>query len=113
MGSRIRCKKLENQDLPPNNCLCSHGSIVPRYSAPFSVEKYFENRGLESAVSEFELVRKILYVAIPFLIFFTVIDILKLLIEQFVSEDVVAMFPENIVFYSTRGSLFLTALADT
>jgi hypothetical protein len=47
------------------------------------------------------------------LIFFTVIDILKLLIEQFVSEDVVAMFPENIVFYSTRGSLFLTALADT
>jgi hypothetical protein len=111
MGSRIRCKKLENQNLPPNNCLRSHASIVPRYSAPFSIEKYFVKRGFESAVSEFELVRKILYVAIPLLIFFTVIDLLKPLIEQFVSEDVVAMFTENIVFYSARGFLFLTVLA--
>jgi hypothetical protein len=85
--------------------------IYPPYPAPFSIEKYFVKRGFESAVSEFELVRKILYVAIPLLIFFTVIDILKPLIEQFVSEDVVAMFTENIVFYSARGFLFLTVLA--
>ena len=85
--------------------------IYPPYPAPFSIEKYFVKRGFVSAVSEFELVRKILYVAIPLLIFFTVIDLLKPLIEQFVSEDVVAMFTENIVFYSARGFLFLTVLA--
>jgi hypothetical protein len=45
------------------------------------------------------------------LIFFTVIEFLKPLIKQFVSEDVVAIFMENIVFYSARGFLFLTALA--
>jgi adenine/guanine phosphoribosyltransferase-like PRPP-binding protein len=45
------------------------------------------------------------------LIFFTVIEFLKPLIEEFVSEDVVAMITENIVFYSARGFLFLTALA--
>ena len=51
--------------------------IYPPYPVPFSIEKYFTKRGFESAVSEFELVRKILYVAIPLLIFFTVIDLLK------------------------------------
>lgn len=85
--------------------------IYPPYPAPFSIEKYFVKRGFESAVSEFELVRKILYVAIPLLILFTVIEFLKPLIEQFVSEEVVAMFTENIVFYSARGFLFLTVLA--
>jgi hypothetical protein len=85
--------------------------VYPPYPAPFSIEKYFVKRGFESAVSEFELVRKILYVAIPLLIFFTVIEFLKPLIEQFVSEEVVAMFTENIVFYSARGFLFLTVLA--
>ena len=85
--------------------------IYPPYPAPFSIEKYFVKRGFESAVSEFELVRKILYVAIPLLIFFTVIDLLKPLIEQFVSDDIVSMFTENIVFYSARGFLFLTVLA--
>ena len=85
--------------------------IYPPYPAPFSIEKYFVKRGFESAVSEFELVRKILYVAIPLLIFFTVIDLLKPLIEQFISDDMVSMFTENIVFYSARGFLFLTVLA--
>ena len=85
--------------------------IYPLYPAPFSIEKYFVKRGFESAVSEFELVRKILYVAIPLLIFFTVIEFLKPLIEQFVSEEIVSMFTENIVFYSARGFLFLTVLA--
>jgi hypothetical protein len=33
--------------------------IYPPYPAPFSIEKYFIKRGFESAVSEFELVRKI------------------------------------------------------
>jgi hypothetical protein len=85
--------------------------IYPPYPAPFSIEKYFVKRGFESAVSEFELVRKILYVAIPLLIFFTVIDLLKPLIEHFVSDDIISMFTENIVFYSARGFLFLTVLA--
>jgi hypothetical protein len=85
--------------------------IYPPYPAPISTEKYFVKRGFESAVSEFELVRKILYFAIPLLIFFTVIEFLKPLIEQFVSDEVVAMFTENIVFYSIRGFLFLTVLA--
>lgn len=84
--------------------------IYPLYPTSFSIEKYFVKRGFAYAVSEFELVRKILYVAIPLLIFFTVIEFLKPLFEQFVSEDVVAMFTENIVFYSARGFLFLTVL---
>jgi hypothetical protein len=85
--------------------------IYPPYPAPFSIEKYFIKRGFESAVSEFELVRKILYVGIPLLVFFTVIDLLKPLFEQFVSEEIVSMLTENIVFYSARGFLFLTVLA--
>jgi hypothetical protein len=85
--------------------------IYPPYPAPFSIEKYFIKRGFESAVSEFELVRRILYVAIPLLIFFTVIDLLKPLFEQFISDEIVSMLTENIVFYSARGFLFLTVLA--
>jgi hypothetical protein len=85
--------------------------IYPPYRAPFSIEKYFVKRSFESAVSEFEHVRKILYVAIPLLIFFTVIGFLKPFIEQFVSEEVVAMFKENIEFYYARGFLFITVLA--
>ena len=65
--------------------------IYPPYPAPFSIENYFAKRGFESAVSEFDLVRKILYVAIPLLIFFTVIDILKPLFELFVSDEIVSM----------------------
>jgi hypothetical protein len=85
--------------------------IYPPYPAPFSIEKYFIKRGFESAVSEFELVRKILYVAIPLLIFFTVIDLLRPLFEQFVSDEIVSTLTNNIVFYSARGFLFLTVLA--
>jgi hypothetical protein len=85
--------------------------IYPPYPAPFSIEKYFIKRGFESAVSEFELVRKILYVAIPLLVFFTVIELLKPLFEQFVSAEIVSMLTDNIVFYSARGFLFLTVLA--
>jgi hypothetical protein len=85
--------------------------IYPPYPAPFSIEKYFVKRGFESAVSEFELVRKILYLAVPLLIFFTVIDLLKPLFEQFVSDEIVSTFTENIIFYSARGFLFLTVLA--
>ena len=85
--------------------------IYPPYPAPFSIEKYFMKRGFESAVSEFELVRKILYVAIPLLIFFTVIDLLRPLFEQFVSDEIVSMLTNNIVFYSAKGFLFLTVLA--
>jgi hypothetical protein len=85
--------------------------IYPPYPAPFSLEKYFIKRGFESAVSEFELVRKILYVAIPLLIFFTVIDLLRPLFEQFVSDEIVSLLTNNIVFYSARGFLFLTVLA--
>jgi hypothetical protein len=68
-------------------------------------------RGFESAVSEFDLVRKILYVAVPLLIFFTVIDILKPLFEQFVSDETISLFTQNIIFYSARGFPFLTVLA--
>ena len=45
--------------------------VYPPYPAPYSAEKYFMERGYETAVSEFNFVRKILYVAVPLLIFFT------------------------------------------
>jgi hypothetical protein len=52
--------------------------IYPLIRHRFSIEKYFIKKGVfESAVSEFGLVKKILYVAIHLLSFFTVIDLLK------------------------------------
>jgi hypothetical protein len=74
--------------------------VYPPYPAPFSIEKYFVKRSFESAVSEFDLVRKILCVAVPLLIFFTVIDFLKPLFEQFVSDETISLFTDNIIFYS-------------
>ena len=44
--------------------------VYPPYPAPYSAEKYFMERGYEAAVSEFNFVTKILYVAVPLLIFF-------------------------------------------
>jgi hypothetical protein len=85
--------------------------IYPPYPAPFSIEKYFIKRGFESAVSEFELVRKILYVAVPLLIFFTVINLIQPLFEQFISKESLSLVTDSIVFYSARGFLFLTVLA--
>ena len=85
--------------------------IYPPYPAPFSIEKYFVKRGFESAVSEFELVRKILFVAVPLLIFFTVINLIQPLFEQFISTQVLSIITDSIVFYSARGFLFLTVLA--
>ena len=85
--------------------------IYPPYPAPFSIEKYFVKRGFESAVSEFELVRKILFVAVPLLIFFTVINLIQPLLEQFISTQVLSIITDSIVFYSARGFLFLTVLA--
>jgi hypothetical protein len=40
-----------------------------------------------------------------------VIEFLKPLFEQFVSDEIVSMFTDNIIFYSARGFLFLTVLA--
>jgi hypothetical protein len=85
--------------------------VYPPYPAPFSIEKYFVKRGFESAVYEFELVRKILYVAVPLLIFFTVINLIQPLLEQFISTQVISIITDSIVFYSARGFLFLTVLA--
>jgi hypothetical protein len=92
--------------------------IYPPYPAPFSIEKYFIKRGFESAVSEFELVRKILYVGIPLLVFFTVIDLLKPLFEQFVSEEIVSMLNrkycillcKRISFSDSTGSIVKNGL---
>jgi hypothetical protein len=47
--------------------------IYPPYPAPYSSEKYFRARGFETAVVEYEYVKKILYIAIPILIFSTII----------------------------------------
>ena len=85
--------------------------VYPPYPAPFSIENYFVKRGFESAVSEFELVHKILYVAVPLLIFVTIINFLEPIFDQFVSHEALSIVTDNIVFYSARGFLFLTVLA--
>ena len=51
--------------------------VYPPYPAPYSAEKYFMERGYESAVSEFNFVTRILYVAVPLLIFFNIITFLQ------------------------------------
>jgi hypothetical protein len=50
--------------------------MYPPYPAPYPVKQYFIKRGFSRAVKEFELVKKILYIAIPLLILFTSIGII-------------------------------------
>jgi hypothetical protein len=86
--------------------------IYPPYPAPYSAEKYFKERGYEAAVTEFNLVKKILYVSVPLLIFFTVINLLQPFLENFFpARQFIAPVTESIVFYSARGFLFLAVLA--
>lgn len=86
--------------------------VYPPYPAPYSAEKYFMERGYEAAVTEFNLVRRILYVAVPLLIFFTVINFLQPLLENFFpAKQFLSPVTDSIVFYSARGFLFLAVLA--
>ena len=86
--------------------------VYPPYPAPYSAEKYFMERGYEAAVSEFNFVRKILYVAVPLLIFFTIITFLQPFLENFFpAKQFLLPVTVSIVFYSARGFLFLAVLA--
>ena len=86
--------------------------VYPPYPAPYSAEKYFMERGYEAAVSEFNFVRKILYVAVPLLIFFTIITFLQPFLENFFpAKEFLSPVTDSIVFYSARGFLFLAVLA--
>jgi len=86
--------------------------VYPPYPAPYSAEKYFMERGYEAAVSEFNFVRKILYVAVPLLIFFTIITFLQPFFENFFpAKQFLSPVTDSIVFYSARGFLFLAVLA--
>lgn len=86
--------------------------IYPPYPAPYSVEKYFKERGYEAAVTEFNFVKKILYVAVPLLIFFTIINLIQPFLENFFpAKQFITPVTDSIVFYSARGFLFLTVLA--
>lgn len=86
--------------------------VYPPYPAPYSAEKYFMERGYEAAVTEFNLVRRILYVAVPLLIFFTVINFLQPFLENFFpARQFLLPITDSIVFYSARGFVFLAVLA--
>jgi hypothetical protein len=86
--------------------------IYPPYPAPYSAERYFKERGYEAAVTEFNLVKKILYIAVPLLIFLTVINLIQPFLENFFpTRQFIVPVTENIVFYSARGFLFLAVLA--
>lgn len=86
--------------------------VYPPYPAPYSAEKYFMERGYEAAVTEFNLVRRILYVAVPLLIFFTVINFLQPFLENFFpAKQLLLPVTDSIVFYSARGFVFLAVLA--
>lgn len=86
--------------------------VYPPYPAPYSAEKYFMERGYEAAVTEFNLVRRILYVAVPLLIFFTVINFLQPFLENFFpAKQFLLPVTDSIVFYSARGFVFLAVLA--
>jgi hypothetical protein len=86
--------------------------VYPPYPAPYSAEKYFMERGYEAAVTEFNLVRRILYVAVPLLIFFTVVNFLQPFLENFFpAKQFLSPLTDSIVFYSARGFVFLAVLA--
>lgn len=86
--------------------------VYPPYPAPYSAEKYFMERGYEAAVTEFNLVRRILYVAVPLLIFFTIINFLQPFLENFFpAKQFLLPVTDSIVFYSARGFVFLAVLA--
>jgi VanZ family protein len=50
--------------------------VYPPYPAPYSVKRYFLERGFRTAVLEYEFVKKVLLIAVPLLIVFVVIIIL-------------------------------------
>ena len=86
--------------------------VYPPYPAPYSAEKYFMERGYEAAVSEFNFVTRILYVAVPLLIFFNIITFLQPFLENFFpAKEFLSPLTDSIVFYSARGFLFLAVLA--
>jgi YVTN family beta-propeller protein len=47
--------------------------LYPPYPAPYSSRKYFGDRGFSTAVIEFELVKKILFITVPLFIVLTVL----------------------------------------
>ena len=86
--------------------------VYPPYPAPYSADKYFLNRGFQSAVSEFELVRKILYVAVPLLIFFAVINLIQIVVEPFFHvKGVLLRIINDDVFQGARLIIFFVVLA--
>jgi hypothetical protein len=86
--------------------------VYPPYPAPYSSDKYFLNRGFQSAVSEFELVRKILYVAVPLLIFFAVINLIQIVVEPFFHvKGVLLRIINDDVFQGARLIIFFVVLA--
>jgi hypothetical protein len=50
--------------------------LYPPYPAPAPIKWYFEKRGFIRAVSEFRLVRQVLYIVVPLLIVFTVFGLI-------------------------------------
>ena len=86
--------------------------VYPPYPAPYSADKYFTNRGYQSAVSEFELVKKILYVAVPLLIIFAIINFIQIVIDPYFHiKEFTTPIIKTEVFKGARFIIFLVVLA--
>lgn len=86
--------------------------VYPPYPAPYSADKYFMTRGFQSAVTEFELVKKILYVAVPLLIFFAAINLIQIVIDPFLHvKGIILPVINTEVFQGARMMIFLAVLA--
>lgn len=84
--------------------------LYPPYPAPFSAEHYFRERGYNSAVVEYDYVKKILFVAVPLFIILTILPLvgpqLQPLVNNYVLLNLETQF-QNPAFKISQAIVFL------
>ena len=98
-------------------------AIYPPYPAPISIRKYFKERGFKTAVDEYELVKKVLYVAVPLFITSIIIVGIHDLHFQYKIEKIrllnglvgttIIRLPSNVPWPFNEGSELLHPHLDT
>jgi hypothetical protein len=81
--------------------------LFPPYPAPIPIGKYFENRGYETAVDEYQTAKIILYIAVPLFIILTVLPYLDPLIQRYSSITLTLAYRESTFSLTQTVTLFI------
>lgn len=90
--------------------------LYPPYPAPFSSERYFRDRGFETAVVEYDYVKKILYVAAPLFIIITLVPFFQTQLDPYVRDYLSVNLDEQLqhpAFRISQGIIFLIVFAGS